>query len=168
MKKAFTILILLISATAWAQSVDETNIHYIEIDESIETMEDFLEHYRGKVLLIDFWATWCRPCIAEFDDYDDFFALQQENENFEILFLSLDKGRKQMWKRMINEAGLQGTHAQVPYMLHVYLHNEWEVQSIPRYMIIGPDGQILDDRAPRPSLGNELYRKVSRALKNSG
>lgn len=172
MKYLFFIILLSANFFCSAQitftSTENERITYITVDESVESIDPVLAEFKGKVLLLDFWATWCRPCIAEFDDYDELYKLSELNEDFDILFISLDNGRNQAWQSMINREGLKGYHLNVTYSLHVFLHNEWGVKSIPRYMIIGRNGEIFEDNAPRPSLNSELIRKINRALKQQG
>lgn len=107
-----------------------------------------LSDFRGKYVYVDFWATWCGPCRREIP------ALQKLEHDFagkNIVFMSvsLDKD-KAPWERMVREKELGGvqlwgdpTKATFPAA--------YQISSIPRFVIIGPNGEIVSDNAPRPS-----------------
>ena len=54
-------------------------------------MEISLSDYEGKVLLLNFWATWCPPCRMEIPYFNDFYK-KYNNKGFEVLGVSLDRG----------------------------------------------------------------------------
>ena len=54
-----------------------------------------LEQYRGKVVLLDFWAVWCGPCIAEMPNVKQVYE-KYEDDNFQIIGISLDQSRDKL------------------------------------------------------------------------
>ncbi|WP_117882680.1 TlpA family protein disulfide reductase [Aureibaculum luteum] len=110
-----------------------------------------LEDFKGKYVYVDVWATWCGPCIQEIPSlktlHGDF-----ENKNLAIISLSIDKmADQEKWKKMVADKNLTGTQ--------IMADKEWEsefvkgygITGIPRFILIGPDGNIVDNNAPRPS-----------------
>lgn len=115
----------------------------VDIDGKEWTLRDF----RGKYVYIDMWATWCGPCRREVP------YLKQLEEKFvdaEIVFigLSLDKD-KPKWEEMVKGGSLVG--------VQLHIGNEssfldaYRVESIPRFVLIGKDGVIIDNNMTRPS-----------------
>ena len=65
------------------------------IDFNMKDLDDndlSLEQYRGKVVLLDFWAVWCGPCIAEMPNVKQVYE-KYKDENFQIIGISLDESR---------------------------------------------------------------------------
>jgi len=101
----------------------------------------------GKVVLIDVWATWCQPCLAEQPALE---ALEKsfEGKNVEFISLSIDTDQGK-WKQMIEEKKLSG--------LHLYSNNQgpivkdYELIGVPRFILFDKNGKTVSFDAPRPS-----------------
>lgn len=108
-----------------------------------------LAQFRGKITVIDFWATWCGPCKAEMPSLK---ALEEEYGE-KINFVSVAINDKiDKWKEMAPTFGLTNN-------MFVSKENEGpleplEVSSIPRYIVLDENLQIVDADAPRPSSGD--------------
>jgi thiol-disulfide isomerase/thioredoxin len=128
------------------------------------SFEEVLQPYRGKVVLLDFWATWCRPCIQEFPHYDKIFAFMKNEPNVILLYVSLDGDREKKWRDFVTNRELKGMHFLASRPIHLELYEEWKVTTIPRYMIISKEGEIIEKYASRPSQGKSLIRQLEKAL----
>ena len=108
-----------------------------------------LSDLRGKYVYIDLWATWCAPCKKEIPFLKKIEATYHDR-NIVFVSISLDNKRKyETWKKMVGEEELPG--------LQLYYNGDKEftqaliVQGIPRFILIDPQGRIVDSDAPRPS-----------------
>ena len=112
---------------------------------------------KGKVVLIDFWATNCPPCLAEFPKLKQLYADYHE-QGFEVVGLSLDESRD-------NVEAFQA-RAQLPWRLVVQAdqvqqaREKYRVRTIPSLFLVGRDGRI----AHVDLKGNDLRQAVERCL----
>lgn len=133
--------------------------------ESIDGTAISLTDLKGKYVYIDVWATWCAPCIKQIP-YLQKLEKRYHNKNIVFVSISVDKDRvKETWKRMVNSRGLRGIQLFADKSFDSEFMNAYAVNSIPRFILINPEGKIVDAEAPRPSF--EKTRVLLDQLLNS-
>lgn len=104
-----------------------------------------LSDYKGKVMYVDFWATWCGPCMGEAPHFNE---LSSKYPNIQFIGISVDESEK-AWKTRISN----GDHGDV---LELICHDSrtksgWDITGIPRFLLIDENFNIISAEAPRPS-----------------
>ncbi len=111
-----------------------------------------LSDFKGSYVFIDAWATWCGPCKKEIPHLKKLHDSLQ-NQNIEIVSISLDKAEnKAKWEKMVKDKELKGHQLFANgEAFDSKIVNDYVIYSIPRFIIIGPEGTIVNRDAPRPS-----------------
>lgn len=109
-----------------------------------------LSDFKGKVLYIDVWATWCGPCCAEIPFMEKRYEQYKNNSHVEFISISVDNDQsawrkkidqdKPLWKQFIVEDGFKSG-----------LCEKYGIRSIPRFLLIDEKGNIISVKASRPS-----------------
>ena len=115
------------------------------------------ETFEGKILLIDFWATWCKPCLAEFPNLEKLYA-QYHEKGFEILGISLDEDPKRL-EKYVDQRSLMWVVAHDEKGFGSNISKTFKVAALPKPILVNGNGEIiaLDVEAG----GNHLERKLS-------
>ena len=100
-----------------------------------------LSSFKGKYVLLDFWASWCGPCRQENPNVVDAFT-QYKDKNFTVLGVSLDRDNNK-WMQAIRTDNLAWTHVSDLQFWQNAVAQQYRVQSIPHNLLIGPDGKII-------------------------
>lgn len=129
----------------------------------IESLEQIIEIFKGKLIYIDFWASWCAPCLGEFE-YASQVHEFADKHNIVMLYISTDK-QESNWIRALNTYKLKGYHARTENDSFSDDLDKYEIFWIPRYMIVNKDGLIVEAEAKRPSSGEELYEQLLQYVK---
>ena len=115
----------------------------------INGQEVSLSDFRGKVVYLDFWASWCGPCMREVPHAKELKARMQGEEDLVFLYVSIDTDEA-AWRRTVEEREIQGVHLNVPGGSHA-VPASYNLKGVPTFYVIGRDGMIYDNRPPRPS-----------------
>jgi len=118
-----------------------------------------LSFFRGKYVLVDFWASWCRPCRMENPNVLEAYT-KYKDKNFTVLGVSLDKD-KENWIKAIKDDKLPWTHISDLQQWGNAAAKMYKIQSIPSNMLIDPSGKII----AKDLRGEELQAKLKALLK---
>ena len=114
------------------------NDTFITLEEESISFKQILEEHKGKTILIDVWASWCKDCIAGLPKIKE---LQKTNQEIAFVFLSLDKSIPN-WKSGIEKYQLEGNH--------YFMQSGWKsdfgkflkLDWIPRYLVVDANQNI--------------------------
>lgn len=110
-----------------------------------------LEDLRGKYVYIDVWATWCGPCRAEIPHLKK-VEEKYHGKNIEFVSISVDTDKDyDKWKKFVTEKQLGGIQLFADKNWNSDFIKAFGIDSIPRFILIGPDGKVIKADAPRPS-----------------
>lgn len=122
-----------------------------------------LSSFRGKYVLIDFWASWCGPCRAENPNVVKAFN-RYKNQKFTIVGVSLDKpDAKEKWLGAIHKDGLAWTQLSDLKFWDSKAAGLYAVRGIPQNFLLDPDGKIIAKNLRGEDLENkleELFGKI--------
>ncbi|MGB3608689.1 TlpA family protein disulfide reductase [Psychroserpens sp.] len=110
-----------------------------------------LTDLKGKYVYVDVWATWCGPCIREIPSLKK-VEQQFHNENIAFVSTSIDKSSDhEKWIAMVNDKNLGGVQLMADNDWNSKFVKDYAIQGIPRFILIDPNGNIVNADAPRPS-----------------
>jgi len=113
-----------------------------------------LKDFRGKVVLLDFWASWCGPCRRENPNVVKMYE-KYKDKGFEILGISLDRTRDK-WLKAIEADGLTWPHVSDLKGWQNEVAQLYGVRSIPHTILIDAEGQVVANKLRGPALEAKL------------
>ena len=127
--------------------------NYIDIKGGKKSLDSF----KGKYVYIDVWATWCGPCIQQIPFLQN---LEKEYHNKNIAFVSIStdeshrsggswEAAEKKWRDFVKKREMSGI--QLWSGQDFSFQQAYQINSIPRFLLIDPNGNIVDANAPRPS-----------------
>ena len=117
---------------------------------TVSSLENILDKHKGKLIVIDFWATWCAPCREEMPHLA---KLMQDYKENKVVFLKVSVEKEmQTWRKYLisNNPEISNNYLLVDPEKSSFV-KRFEVNTIPRYMLIDKEGQIINAEAPNPS-----------------
>ena len=102
-----------------------------------------LADYKGKVIFLDFWATWCRPCIESMELHKMMHE-QFKDKDVAFVYVSMENNTA-VWKNYITTRGIKGNHLSAGEQMGVKspISTDYKVKNIPYSLIIDPNGTVV-------------------------
>jgi thiol-disulfide isomerase/thioredoxin len=105
--------------------------------------DEIMKNYRGKVVFVDFWATWCGPCRAGMQRMK---PLKEELDGLDIAFVYLTgpSSPRNTWENMITD--IRGNHYYLSGDEWNHLSAHFNISGIPHYVLVGKGGEVINQR----------------------
>jgi len=137
----------------------------LDRDKPINTFEELASKFTGKAFFIDCWATWCGPCIEQFQ-YKEPLIRFLKNNDIEMVYLNFDSNvEDEKWLSYIKKYNLIGHHVRT----NVDFVNDFTKATnydnlLPTYMLINKKGEVVESKALFPENKEKLYEQIKLRL----
>ncbi|MBC7850176.1 MAG: TlpA family protein disulfide reductase [Chitinophagaceae bacterium] len=138
-------------------------------DKKPATLAELIKPYKGKIVYLDVWGTWCGPCRMEMD-YVGEMKKAMKGKDITFLYLDMDDDSKEnAWHEYVKFYGIEGEHYR---LTNKQIEGHWqeikaaggESASYPRYLIFDRQGKLVHVNAERPSSKEKLYKQLNEIL----
>lgn len=144
--------------TAKKVDVGKPQIDFVQNDTEGKPVS--LASFKGKYVLLEFWASWCGPCRAESPNLVKAYR-KFKDKNFEIIAVSLDH-KKELWLKAIETDGLPWIHISDLKGVKNEVAVKYDARAVPQNFLISPEGIIL----AKDLRGENLERRLAELIKN--
>lgn len=121
-----------------------------------------LSDFEGQVVYLDFWASWCGPCMREVPYAKKLKERFADTNDLVFLYISVDEDLN-AWRNTVEAQNIQGVHLNVRGMRHE-VAELYNVKGVPSFFIIDRNGVIYDNNPGRPSSGEVIDEQLRSAL----
>lgn len=154
-KKLFILLLFVIACV----SLSCAEVSYDFTLQDLEGKPVSLSDYKGKVVFIDFWASWCPPCRASIPAVENLYEQYKDDEDFVVLGINLQEDKDTILKFMKKQK------MNYPVLLSdKKVISNYKISSIPRFFIIDKNGEIYNKYVGFAPGVEELWQKDIKKL----
>lgn len=130
-----------------------------------DIFEKLITPYRGRIIYVDVWGTWCGPCMREMENVAQ---LHETLHYLPVTYMYLaNQSPEELWRKSSKRFGLDGEdclNLRLPDNQQKAVEDYLGVQGFPTFLIIAPDGTIVTNKAPRPSNPSGVRNAVRKLI----
>lgn len=119
----------------------KSTAEYVPVTESDKRFDNLVKKYRGKLVYVDFWATWCAPCRDGIEKIKPLKAELAENKDIVFLYISNHTSPEKDYQKMV--PGIAGEHVKLGQDEWNYLVQKFNISGIPHYALIDRKGRVV-------------------------
>ena len=131
-----------------------------------DIFQKLIAPYRGRVIYIDVWGTWCGPCREEMAYLPE---LHEALKELPVTYMYLaNNSPEELWGKATRRFGLEGAdcvNLRLPDAQQSAVEEYLGVQGFPTFLLVAPDGTIYSNKAPRPSDPTGVHEAIQEVLK---
>jgi len=140
--------------------------HLKEYRDAKTLFEELIKPYKGKVIYVDFWGTWCAPCKENLKYVKD---IKAKLKGQDVVFMYFaNNSPEDSWKNIIKEMDLTGENVvqyRLPDKQEELIERLFSVNSFPTYMLINKEGEVVNTKAALPIQGEITVQQITEFLK---
>jgi len=137
--------------------------HLKEYTDAKALFDTLIAPYRGKVIYLDFWGTWCGPCKANMKLVKPLKEKLEGRNDIVFMYLA-NRSPEEDWKNVIAEMDLTGenvVHYRLPDNQQAMIERLFNVSKFPTYLLINKEGVVMDTDAKSPREGIETFKQIT-------
>lgn len=115
--------------------------YYLPFERGNTTLPTILERYKGKVVVLDLWATWCGPCIEAFEKIKEVKARYKDQEDVVFVYLTSEHSDRTMWDHFVPL--VKGEHYYLYNDQYNSICDQFAITSIPSYVVFDQNQQVI-------------------------
>ena len=119
-----------------------------------------LSDFKGQAVFLDFWASWCGPCIGAVPYLEE---IKQRTRDQKVIFLNISLDSADKWHQAVEEHGLTGIHVHAPGGWRAAVAQLYQIRSIPSYYLVGLDGR-MDGRVDDVDDAADVVSRIEEVL----
>lgn len=140
--------------------------HLKEYQDAKALFEELIKPYKGKVIYVDFWGTWCGPCKENMKYVKD---IKAKLKGQDVVFMYFaNRSPEDSWKNIIKEMDLTGENVvqyRLPDKQEELIERLFEVKKFPTYLLVNKEGKVVNIDAVSPIQGDEVIKQITELLK---
>ncbi|MGJ1237292.1 TlpA family protein disulfide reductase [Sphingobacterium multivorum] len=138
---------------------------FLDSSGRLKKLDDVINLFKGRTVLVDMWGTWCGPCHQEIEKNAHALKTHFKNKDLQFLYISnFDLKNQLNWKKLIRYYSMEGSHVLASRELSEDAMNKTGSDSFPTYFIIKKDGTYELSKAGYPMERELLIKQLEEAM----